>query len=232
MAVFFSCKNGKQPEVLLFNGTGVSNNDVAAIEAVLESSHIGYATINSKELNSIDIARLMQYKLLIMPGGNFIDMGNSFDTGSATKVRVAVNQGLHYLGICAGGFLAGSSAYYNGFNLTSGATFSFYAAEKQHISKAMLTITSAGAVPPLDQYWEDGPELSGWGDVVAKYPDNTPAVTEGNCGKGFVMLAGIHAEAPVEWRRGLAPGSPVSACNAYAATLVQAALYGRPLPHY
>jgi len=217
--------------VLLFNGTGTSPGDLAAMEAILDSSHIDYSTVNSSELNGLSLSQIVRSRLLIVPGGNFINMGNSLTTVTASNIRYAVEHGLNYFGICAGAFLAGKSTYYNGFNLTSGATFGFYSAENRGIRKAALAITSPGA-PTLDQYWEDGPQLSGWGLVVAKYPDGAPAVAEGKCGGGFVVLAGIHAEAPADWRRGMIFHTPVSTDNAYAAMLIQAALNGVSLPHY
>ena len=49
-----------------------------------------------------------------------------------------------------------------------------------------------------------GPQLAGWGDVVAKYPDGTPAIVEGTAAAGRVILSGIHPEAPENWRHGMA----------------------------
>ena len=216
---------------LLFNGSGVSVNDVAAIETILDSNHLNYVTVSSEELNGMSQSQLMSYRLLIVPGGDFINMGNSLDTATATNICVAVQHGLNYLGICAGAFLAGNSTYYNGFNLTSGVTFGFYCAENKGIRKAALAISNADG-STLDQYWEDGPQLSNWGLVVAKYPDGTPAVAEAKCRKGFVILAGIHAEAPENWRGGMGFNTSAATCNAYAATLIHAALNGARLPHY
>ena len=234
VAAFTACRGrgskGTAP-ILLFNGTGISPNDVTAMETILDDNHLNYVTVNSSELNGMSPSQLMKYQLLIVAGGNFIDMGKSLTKGTAANIRYAVQHGLNYLGICAGGFLAGSSAYYNGFNLTSGVKFGFYSAEKQGVRKATVAITGSGA-PTLDQYWEDGPQLSGWGAVVAKYPDHTPAVTEGKCGRGFVILAGIHAEAPADWRGGMIFNTPASADNAYAAMLIRAALKRVWLPHY
>jgi len=99
------------------------------------------------------------------------------------------------------------------------------------VRKAAVTITSAGG-PAIDEYWQDGPALQGWGAVAARYPDGMPAVAEGNCEKGFVILTGIHAEAPAEWRQGMTFNTTVKASNTYAAKLVLAALHGSPLPHY
>ena len=101
--------------------------------------------------------------------------------------------------------------------------FSFYAAEGRGTRKAAVPIAVAGA-PTLQHYWEDGPQLTGWGDVVAKYPDGTPAIVEGTFGDGWVLLSGIHPEAPESWRRGLAFTTPASVDNAYAAALIDAAV--------
>jgi glutamine amidotransferase-like uncharacterized protein len=237
---FIACESGNNRNaspsgaagpILLFNGTGISSNDVAALQETLENNHLSYSTVNSQALNLMSQSALLRYRLLIVPGGNFIVMGNSLTTPGATNIRFAVQHGLNYLGICAGAFLAGNSAYYHGFNLTSGVKFGFYSAEYQGLHKTSVSIQSPEA-PTLDQYWEDGPQLSGWGMVVAKYPDNTPAVTEGKCGSGYVFLAGIHAEAPTGWRQDLHFNTPASTDNAYVVKLIRAALNGVFLSHY
>jgi len=235
VAAFTACSHhsntGGAASILLFNGNGVSVNDVTAIAAILDNNNFNYTTVNSSELNTMSLSQLKTHRLLIVPGGDFIAMGNSLTKTTAANIRLAVQHGLNYFGICAGAFLAGNSAYYNGFNLTPGITFGFYSAENKGIRKAVVAVTSPGAAT-LDQYWEDGPQLSNWGNVVAKYPDGTPAVSEGKYGSGFVVLAGIHAEAPTDWRSKMVFNTPVSADNAYAATLISAALNGAPLPHY
>jgi glutamine amidotransferase-like uncharacterized protein len=217
--------------ILLFDGTGTSPGDVAAVETILNSNHLNYSTVNSSQLNHMSESQLRGYRLLIVPGGNFINIGNSLNASTTATVRNAVQNGLNYLGICGGGFFAGNSGYYNGLNLTSGVSFSFYSAENQGMRKAAVAIAGPGA-PTLDQYWEDGPQFSGWGAVVGKYPDGTPAIVEGAFGSGWVILAGVHPEAPPGWRHGMAFTTPASVDNAYAGTLVQAALNGTSLSHY
>jgi glutamine amidotransferase-like uncharacterized protein len=223
--------SGGLAPILLFQGTGTSPNDVAAVEIILDSNHLNYSTVNSSELNQMSESQIRGYRLLIVPGGNFIDIGNSLTPSAAANIRNAVQNGLNYLGICAGGFLAGNSGYYNGLDLTSGVRFSFYSAENQGIRKAAMAITGPGA-PALDQYWEDGPQFTGWGAVVGKYPDGTPAIVEGTFGSGSVILTGVHPEAPADWRRGMPFNTPVSVDNAYAGTLISAALNRASLPHY
>jgi len=216
--------------ILLFNGTGTSPNDVAAFEAVLNGKGLDYATVNSSELNNMSEPQLRMFRLLIVPGGNFEQIGKNLTSGTAANVRAAVEHGLNYLGVCAGAFFAGDSPF-NGLNLTSGVKFRFYAAENQGMRKAAVPITVAGA-PTLEHYWEDGPELTGWGTVVGKYPDGTPAIVEGSVGSGWVILSGIHPEAPDRWRRGMTFHTPAADDNAYAALLILAALNREPLAHY
>jgi glutamine amidotransferase-like uncharacterized protein len=216
--------------ILLFNGTGTSPGDVRALEKILGSEHLNYSTVNSPELNGMSESQIREHRLLIVPGGNFEHIGNSLTSSTAANIHNSIQNGLNYLGICAGAFFAGNSPY-NGLNLTSGPRFGFYAAEARGIRKAAIAITAAGG-QALDQYWEDGPQLTGWGAVVGKYPDGTPAIVEGTFGNGWVILTGVHPEAPASWRRGMDFRTPVNIDNAYAATLIRAALNRELLPHY
>jgi glutamine amidotransferase-like uncharacterized protein len=218
------------PPVLLFNGTGTSTGDVAALEKLLNDNNLGYSTINSRQLNAMSESRIREHGLLIVPGGNFENIGNGLTPGTTANIHNAVKNGLNYLGICAGAFFAGNSPY-NGLNLTSGLRFGFYAAEARGVRKAAVAIIDADG-QTLDQYWEDGPQLTGWGAVVGKYPDGTPATVEGPFGSGWVVLTGVHSEAPLSWRGGMEFRTPANIDNAYAATLIRAALNRQSLPHY
>jgi glutamine amidotransferase-like uncharacterized protein len=206
---------------------GTSPGDVSAVETILNNGRLNYSTVNSSQLNEMGESQLRGHRLLIVPGGNFIDIGAGLTAGATANVRNAVQNGLNYLGVCAGGFLAGNTGF-NSLNLTSGVRFGFYSAENQGIRKAAVAITTAGA-PPLEQYWEDGPQFTGWGAVVGKYPDGTPAIVEGAVGSGWVILSGVHPEAPASWRRGMTFRTPVSADNDYAVKLIRAALNREPL---
>jgi glutamine amidotransferase-like uncharacterized protein len=217
--------------VILFNGTGTSSTDVSAVETILNDLGLAYATANSAQLNAMTQAQLNSYKLLIVPGGNSITIGENLRATTTANIHNAVIKGgLHYLGICAGGFFGGYSIY-NGLNLTSGRWFNFYEAYYHGIYKESLNISfpSGGK---LDVYWQDGPQFTGWGSIVARFPDGTPAVVEGKSGAGWVILAGVHAEAPATWRYGMTFTSSVASNTAYAKTLVSAALHGTYLPHY
>jgi len=66
-----------------------------------------------------------------------------------------VQQGVSYLGICAGAFLAGDGrGYYNSLDLTSGVRFGFYAAENRGIRRASVALALVDALP-IEHYWED-----------------------------------------------------------------------------
>ena len=217
--------------ILLFNGTGTTSSDVVAVEAVLHSLDLRFNTADSTQLNAISEQQLAGYKLLIVPGGNSIDIGQNLSPSTAANIRGAVTDyGLHYLGICAGAFFGGYSIY-NGVNLNDGVSFDFYADEFKgiHVEPVEISLSAGNS---LDVYWQDGPQLSGWGQVVAKFPDGRPAITEGMSGKGFVIFTGVHLEAPESWRGSLNFVSSVSDDLAYAGTVIQAALNGIPLPHF
>ena len=94
----------KEAPILLFNGTGTSPNDVKAIKNILSSNHMEFTLVNSDQLNQLDTSQLRKYKLIIIPGGNFIDMGKSLSKETFTNIQESVHHGLNYLGICAGGF--------------------------------------------------------------------------------------------------------------------------------
>ncbi len=222
---------GGMSSILLFNGTGTSPNDVAAIETILRNNQLSFLPVNTEQLNGMSESQMRGYRLLIIPGGNFIDIGNHLSHGTVANINNAVHNGLNYLGVCAGGFLAGNSGYYNGFNLAPGVKFGFYSAESHGVRKAVVAITSPGA-PTLEQYWEDGPQFSGWGTVAGKYPDGSPAIVQGTFGSGWIILTGVHPEAPEAWRSGMTFNTPASADNAYAGMLIKAALNGTKLPHY
>jgi glutamine amidotransferase-like uncharacterized protein len=230
IALNLSACDRRRSLVLLFAGTGTSPNDVTAIETLLDQNDIPYDTASSAELDAMTVARLRSYRLIIVPGGDFTRIGNGIKPATAARLREAVHHGVNYLGICAGAFFAGRTPY-NSLDLARGVPFRFYSAEARGLRKAAVPIRSAG-MPTLEQYWEDGPELTGWGAVIGRYPDGTPAVVQGSSEKGWVILCGFHPEAPENWRRGMDFTTPASADHAYAVTLIRAALERRPLPQF
>jgi glutamine amidotransferase-like uncharacterized protein len=223
-------ETARSRSILLFSGTGASSEDVDAVAKVLKDRGFDYATANSRQLNGMSESELMAYRLIIIPGGNFITMGSSLRPETTRRIRGTVERGVNYLGICAGGLLAGA-AKSNSLNLTDGVKFGFYAVVNRNIHKAAVPITFISG-PEIESYWEDGPQFTGWGQVVGKYPDGTPAIVQGTLGEGSVILCGVHPEAPESWRSRLPFTTSANAAREYAGTLVDAALNGKQLPHY
>jgi len=221
--LFANCKSHvKQAPILLFNGIGTSPNDVEAIKNILSTNDLNFELINSAQLNGIDTNQLSEYKLIIIPGGNFIEMGKNLTTGTTRNIQTAVHSGLNYLGICAGGFLAGNTRK-NSFKIAGDVQFKFYSAEDKGIRKAAVAVTNADGIM-IEHYWEDGPEFGGWGEVVSKYPDGTPATVQGSYGLGWIVLTGIHSEAPESWRKEFHFSSPIAASHQYAGRLIKSAM--------
>jgi glutamine amidotransferase-like uncharacterized protein len=214
--------------ILLFEGAGTSANGVAAIEALLSRERLPYFTADSAQLRGMSVAYLRKFALLIIPGGNFEEMGKKLGPEAPQRIREAVRGGLNYLGICAGAFIAGDSPY-NGINLTR-ARFAFYADSRKGVRKTAARLNNRDNTHFIT-YWEDGPELTGWGDALATYPEGTPAVVQGKVGAGWVVLTGVHLEAPDEWYRGLTAESSAAVSRGYAARLIRAARDGEALPY-
>ncbi len=183
--------------VLIYNGVGTSKNSVREIEKLIRQCGFECVTITSTQLDKMAKKELLEHPLIVFAGGNYIEMGNGLSSETTEKLRQAVAGGTNYLGICAGGLLAGN-ADCNSFNLTRGVKFGFYQSVNQNIHKDVVPIVDANS-HSIEHYWEDGPQFSGWGDVVGKYPDETPAVVIGSFGEGCVVLCGVHPEAPASW---------------------------------
>ena len=99
---------GNAPDILLFNGNGTSRNGVSVLQALLANG-FRYDTIDSPHLDALPDARLREYRLFIVPGGNFEVLGQGLKRETVARVRAAVLAGLNYHGICAGAFFAGDS---------------------------------------------------------------------------------------------------------------------------
>src|SRR5689334_25310858 len=83
---------GEPPRILLFSGAGTSPGDVAALKRILESNRLSYATASSRQLDAMTADKLGAFDLLIVPGGNFEDMGNRLAPATSGKVREAVDR--------------------------------------------------------------------------------------------------------------------------------------------
>ena len=90
--------------ILLFNGTGTSAEDVAAIARILKERGFEYDTANSRRLNGMNESQLMAYRLLIVPGGNYIKIGDNLTPETTRRVQSAVEGVSTILGFAPEGF--------------------------------------------------------------------------------------------------------------------------------
>lgn len=230
-AMFLSIQTSKANAVataMLYNGTGSSPTDVIALGNILTSMGISYDLVNSAQLNAMPRTTIASYKLIVMPGGNSIDMGKSLTYAATANVRSAVKDyGISYIGFCAGAFMAESSTMYNVFNLTP-SYFDFY---NYNVINIVRTTHADGRQRDL-VYWQ-GPWVNGFGTVVAKYPNGRAAIAQGKSGRGYVIVSGVHPEAPADWRYGMsADGDGVEADVNYTRVLINAAITKTALPRF
>src|SRR3954471_3967576 len=85
-------------DILLFAGRGTSPNDVAAFERILKANRFHYVAVGSGQLEKMSEVQLRAYRLLIVPGGNFVEIGNGLSPAAAKNIRDAVRAGSSYLG--------------------------------------------------------------------------------------------------------------------------------------
>src|SRR5262245_3450407 len=95
------------------------NATVRPLHSTRQRSGWNTCMVTSNQLNGMSESQLRVYRLLIVPSGNFEQIGIGLTSSTTASVRNAVDSGLNYMGICAGAFFAGNSPY-NGLNPQGG----------------------------------------------------------------------------------------------------------------
>jgi glutamine amidotransferase-like uncharacterized protein len=227
VAIFLFSVSANAADVLLYTGAGASAGDVTDIKSQIRGAGLTYATATAPQVNAMTRTQLASYKLIVWPGGNSITMSRALTYTAAANIRNAVTvDGVSYLGICAGAFMAQRSTLYNSFALAT-TYFNFYSQGGIFTTPIYFPLRSPMSVV----YW-DGPQLSGFGKVVAKYPNGLPAIAENFVGRGLVILAGVHPEATPYWGVSGYSWSSTSTANSYTKTLILAAYRKSMLPYY
>lgn len=197
------------PTTLIFDGTGTDASDYQALSAILTANGVSSVTVNESQLAALSASDLAQFKLIVWPGGDSTTQNNALDAATRERVREAVTiSGVNFAGFCAGAFIAvgptpaagGTPAW--GLSIIDADYVEAYSPNGPGAPlpvAAMVEIAFANGTS-RDIVWWDGPYLpvipSG---VIAKYPDGTPAMIEQQAGNGFVVLTGVHPEAPESW---------------------------------
>lgn len=153
-------------------------------------------------------------RLLVHPGGVELETEWRRVWRARRAVDTYVRAGGGYLGVCLGGYLAGRTP---GYGLLPGDTDQWCAqpgVEVRHTGDAVVTVEWGGR--PREVYVQDPPVFLVEEDrvrVLARYRDGGVAALAADHGRGRVVVAGPHPEAPAGWSRdaGLAPPRPATA---------------------
>jgi glutamine amidotransferase-like uncharacterized protein len=156
----------------------------------------------------VTAATLARAALYVQPaGGDDLRAAWQSVRAYAGPIRDCVHRGGRYLGICMGGYLAGSRP---GYNLLAGNCDDYtqtHGAEVRDARDAVITVRwPAAHQPPIRRiYYQDGPYF--WLDnhasarVLARYTNGLIAAMVVPFGDGTVGVSGPHPEANRSWYR-------------------------------
>lgn len=138
--------------------------------------------------------------LWIQPGGDATTAAKAMSTELKKALREYIYKGGLYYGAGAGAFLAtqkiGSSKK-NGLGIFPGKT----KPRKTKKAAELFAINFDGV--ERQTYWEGGPVFESFPadevTVIARYPDQKPAIVSSRYGSGRVILSALHLEALKEW---------------------------------
>ncbi len=226
-------------DVLLFAGSGTWSAEVASLESILKNAGASYRKISSSELNAMSLEEITEYGLLLFPGGSGGTQARSLTSSTHARLRQAVQEeGVSYLGFCAGAFIAvapapkpGQDVSY-GLGVVDGEILDYYYLEYRGVTAAMTLETFADG-STRDLLWYGGPvtpEVPG--GVIARHPDGTPAISQMSSGNGFVILSGPHPAAPQSIRNTFGLVDKDGLDYDLAWKLIDAALRRAPLPAF
>ncbi|WP_078653590.1 BPL-N domain-containing protein [Streptomyces novaecaesareae] len=197
-----------RPLALVYRGPAACEGCPEAARTMLERGGFAVRYVGPRERVRFGPSALTGVALYVQPGGS---NGQEVSTAwallgrepgfSPDLVRAYVRGGGRYLGLCMGGYLAGDP----GFDLLPGDS-----GEYVRSPGATVTDEQDGLVDvawrgrPQRMYFQDGPffDVDGPGtEVLARYPNDRPAVVVAPYGTGRVAVSGPHPEAPADWYR-------------------------------
>jgi len=193
---------------LVYRGPAACKGCSEAVGTLLESSRWGFEVeyVGPKERLKISDATLRSAELYVQPGGGkSLTRAYQQMKNSAAVIRNYTRSGGHYLGICMGGYLAGT---WHGFGLLPDDTDQFITSPGASVTTAMDTIVEVDwSGHHRYMFFQDGPIFrlrSPTSEVIvlARYASNGEvAALVAPFGRGRVGVCGPHPEAPEEWYR-------------------------------
>jgi glutamine amidotransferase-like uncharacterized protein len=144
---------------------------------------------------------LTQAALYAQAGGGSLRYAYHRLRRQSGAIRAFVHGGGRYLGICLGGYLAGSTP---GFGLLPGDTDQYIATPGATVhdeSSTLVRVAWRGSTRTV--YFQDGPvfvldDTTGI-EILARYDNGLPAAVVAPFGAGRVAVAGPHPEATADW---------------------------------
>lgn len=208
--------------IYIYNDTGTSELGVASLKlAVPQYLQRNVATINAEQLirNGLSDATA-----LIIPGGADLPYCAKLNGTGNQIIRDFVAKGGIYLGICAGAYYACNYVDFIGedYQVRGERELGFFQGtakgslpdlvhgkwfDETSYSKAMIPLAFEDRSPSTLFYYHGGSTFIPKTDnqdvqVIARYPDQKPAIITGQFGKGQYILSGVHFELqPVTYQK-------------------------------
>ncbi len=197
-----------RPIALVYRGPAACRGCPEAAARMMRSSprHFDVHYVGPREDMPLTASSLIRAAVYVQPGGGDSVWAAYRALGSKGRRAIVsyVRSGGRYLGICMGGYLAGSEP---GLGLLSPGDSGWYI----KTTGASVTTARDAVIPILwgsrtrDMYFQDGPFLRPSGvpgeRILARYTNGLVAALVRPVGAGRVGVVGPHPEAPVGWYR-------------------------------
>ena len=202
-------KVGDGPRVGVFADAGVWNVGARSIVGALEANRVACRALDRSSIRGEELAR---YEAIVLPGGWAPFQWSALGDRGLAALKAYVEGGGRCFGICAGAYLLSRTTQYEG------DTFAYPLGLFDGIAKGpieglarypkagsvQLTVTPEGRRRGLGllasepAYYSGGPcFLKGTSiEILAHYPDGSPAAISRKVGKGEIVMIGVHAERP------------------------------------
>lgn len=196
----------RAPLALVYRGPASSTGCAEAAAELLSASRLelDVAFVGPREKRALTPASLADATLYVQPGGPDFNTAFRHLRAYGRPIRGFVAGGGRYLGICLGGYLAGTSP---GFALIPGDSEKYIRSASATVrteSEAIVEVSWRGVTRPM--YFQDGPCFELDPDikvtVLATYPNGAVAAAVNRFGNGRVGVVGPHPEAGDGWFSG------------------------------
>ncbi len=203
-AVYFLCCTfftvRSKPLAVIYTGPAACLDCPDAVAKSLAGSNYDFVFATGENVTNA----LQSAAVYIQPGGgDSMEVGWNGVKGFAINLQKWIAAGGHYVGICMGGYLAGTQP---GFDLLGDGESHGYmdspSADIKNMSDFLITLKWRGVEKKL--FFQGGPSFilpsnRNGVQVLATYSNNDIAAMVVPYGKGSVGVVGPHPEAPQDW---------------------------------